>query len=366
VLDIAGPPERSKMTHHRGSVLDDSLVKRLIPGCDIVVHLAGIAEPMRYGSDPLATMDVNLIGSINVVRRCAEYGIPVVFASTSEVYGLNPELPWREDANRVLGPVANVRWCYSSAKVAVEHYLDACRRQLGLDYTVVRLFNTYGSGLRGRVVDGFIRRALAGEPLVIHGNGQQTRCFCHIDDVAEALLRILTRPMVGAHTSNIWCDRETSILDLGRLIIELCGSRSALQTVPISDLYDGYQDVPRRLRRLSTWTDPVRPCWRLASRRSRVVRRAEFACGGPIVPGASGAGVVRAFRPAHGAHGRLVDRDVVDFWPVGGLGPAVSSGMGALSPVPYRTEAAGWPDHPGGPGRRGGQPGAGDGGRAPG
>jgi nucleoside-diphosphate-sugar epimerase len=251
VLDIAGPPERLKMTYHRGSVLDDALVKRLIAGCDIVVHLAGIAEPMRYGSDPLATMDVNLTGSIKVVRRCAEYGIPVLFTSTSEVYGINPELPWREDANRVLGPVANVRWCYSSAKVAVEHYLDACRRELGLDYTVVRLFNTYGSGLRGRVVDGFIRRALAGEPLVILGDGQQTRCFCHIDDVAEALLRIVTRPMIGAHTYNIGSDKETSILDLGRLVIELCGSCSALQMVPASRLYDGYQDVPRRLPDIS-------------------------------------------------------------------------------------------------------------------
>jgi UDP-glucose 4-epimerase len=201
---------------------------------------------MRYGSDPLATMEVNLTGSLNVVRRCAEYGVPVVFSSTSEVYGINPALPWREDSDRVLGPVENVRWCYSTAKVAVEHYLDACRRQLGLDYTVVRLFNTYGDGLNGRVVDGFIRRALAGDPLMIHGAGQQTRCFCHIDDVAEALLRIVLRPMAGGRTYNVGCDVETSIMALGRLVIELCDSRSVLCVVPATGLYDGYQDVARR------------------------------------------------------------------------------------------------------------------------
>lgn len=319
VLDTAARPAAfsadPSVEYYQGSVLDDALVRRLVPEADVVVHLAGIAEPMRYGSDPLATMDVNLTGSLNVVRRCADYGVPVVFSSTSEVYGINPELPWAEDANRVLGPVANVRWCYSTAKVAVEHYLDACRRQLGLRYTVVRLFNTYGDGLRGRVVDGFIRRALAGQPLIIHGDGRQTRCFCHIDDVTDALMRIVMRlaggglaggglasggsagggragagladkgqadggqagggqanrgqadgrlagggsagggrasgapaggRAGGGHTYNVGSDSEISIAELGRVIIELCASRSVLRLVPPSQLYDGYQDVPRR------------------------------------------------------------------------------------------------------------------------
>ena len=247
VLDIAAPPAGlSACQYHQGSVLDETLIRRLIQNADVVVHLAGIAEPMRYGSDPLATMDINLTGSINVVRRSAECGVPVVFASTSEIYGINPDLPWREDANRVLGPVSNVRWCYSTAKVAVEHYLDACRRQLGLDYTVVRLFNTYGSGLRGRVVDGFIRRALNDDPLIIHGDGLQTRCFCHVDDVADALVRIVTQPRAGGHTYNIGSDTEVPIAELGRQIIQLCDSRSTVRLMPVADLYDGYQDVPRR------------------------------------------------------------------------------------------------------------------------
>lgn len=256
VLDITERPAtlHHRIEYHQGSILDDILVKRLIRDTDMVVHLAGIAEPMRYGSDPLGTMEVNLTGAINVVRQCADRGVPVVFSSTSEVYGINPDLPWAEDADQILGPVSNVRWCYSTAKVAVEHYLDACRRQLGLNYTVVRLFNTYGNGLRGRVVDGFIRRALAEDPLIIHGDGQQTRCFCHIGDVTEALLRIISRNVPDGRTYNIGSDAEVSILELGKLIIDLCDSNSMLRLMPVSRLYDGYQDVPRRRPNISAIT----------------------------------------------------------------------------------------------------------------
>jgi UDP-glucose 4-epimerase len=264
VLDIAGRPaclpDHLEIDYRAGSILDHRLTDRLIQRTDLVVHLAGIAEPLRYGSAPLQTMDVTLCGSIAVVRRCAEFAIPVLFASTSEIYGINPALPWPETADRVLGPVANMRWCYATAKAAVEHYLDACRQDLGLNHTIVRLFNAYGSGLKGRVVDGFIRQALAGEPLVIHGDGLQTRSFCYIDDVVDALLRIIARPIIGGDTYNIGADIETPIVDLARLVIELTASRSTLRMLPQSQLYPGFQQVPRRrpeiaaIRRAFGWT----------------------------------------------------------------------------------------------------------------
>ncbi len=250
VLDIAARrrslPATPGIDYVQGSILDEPLVDSLVREADIVVHLAGIAEPMRYGTDPLATMDVNLLGSITVVRCCANRSVPVVFSSTSEVYGLNPNVPWAEDADRVLGPVAKTRWCYSSAKAAVEHYLAACRQQLGLDYTVVRLFNTYGAGLGGRVVDQFIRRALAGQPLVLHGDGEQTRCFCHVDDVTDALVRIVTGPPMRGKTYNVGSQAEISIADLAQLVIELTQSRSTVTHVPGCTVFEGFQDVPRR------------------------------------------------------------------------------------------------------------------------
>jgi nucleoside-diphosphate-sugar epimerase len=248
ILDIADAPADlvAVATVHRGSVLDTALTDRLIAEADVVIHMAGIAEPMRYGEDPLGTMDVNLLGSIAVARQCAQHGRPLLFASTSEIYGVNPQVPWREDADRVLGPVSNVRWCYSSAKAAAEHYLQALRRKLDLDYTVVRFFNIYGPGLRGRVVDGFIHAALAGEPIVVHGDGQQTRCFCYIDDAVEVLVKIASQPVHHGATYNIGSEIETSVADLARTIIRLIGSASPLNTTPYSDLYDGFQDVIRR------------------------------------------------------------------------------------------------------------------------
>lgn len=248
ILDIAKAPTdlAAVATVNHGSVLDAALTDRLIAEADFVIHMAGIAEPARYGEDPLETMDVNLLGTIAVARQCAQHGRPLLFASTSEIYGVNPQVPWREDADRVLGPVSNVRWCYSSAKAAAEHYLQALRRKMGLDYTVVRFFNIYGPDLHGRVVDGFIRAALAGEPIVVHGDGQQTRCFCYIDDAVEALVRIVSQPVQRGETYNIGTEIETSVAELAQTIIRLADSASPLESTPYSGLYEGFQDVTRR------------------------------------------------------------------------------------------------------------------------
>ncbi len=247
VMDFPGPAAcGAPIEYRKGSVLDDAAVEPAIREAHVAVHLAGIAEPMLYGSDPLATLDVNLLGTIKVARLCAAHRVPMVFSSTSEIYGDNPALPWSEDSGRVMGPVSSVRWCYATAKAAAEHYLDACHRQLGLNYTVARLFNVYGPGLKGRVVDGFIRRALAHEPLVIHGDGSQTRCFTHVGDAVEAFMRIVARPIEGAHTYNVGDDTETSIGDLARLTIDLCHSRSAATFVPHREVYPGFEDVRRR------------------------------------------------------------------------------------------------------------------------
>ena len=250
IVDIANIPTElrkdPRVRYHRGSVLDDALMADLIPDSDLVIHLAGIASPDRYGADPLETMDTNLVGALAVSRKCAEFGVRILFSSTSEVYGTNPDLPWHERADRVLGPVQNTRWCYSTSKAAAEHYLDALRRKRGLDYTIVRLFNAYGAGLDGRVVDRFISAALEHRPLTVLGDGEQTRCFCYIDDVTDALTRLVLSPAGGGKTYNIGTDVETRIIDFARLVIELTASRSTIVTAPGRSLYEGYQDVPRR------------------------------------------------------------------------------------------------------------------------
>jgi UDP-glucose 4-epimerase len=230
-----------------GSILDERLVDSMVREADMVIHLAGIAEPQRYVTQPKATMSVNLRGSLTVVDSAVLHQIPIIFASTSEVYGRNPSVPWSETADRVLGKVQDSRWCYSSSKAAVEHYLHACRQEDGLDFVTVRLFNVYGPGLTGRVISNFIERALTGESLEVHGDGSQVRCFVYVRDVVDAVEKILHSQKFAGETYNIGNPAPVTILGLARLIIELSGSRSPARLVPYDALQPGYVDIPKRI-----------------------------------------------------------------------------------------------------------------------
>lgn len=281
VLDVKLPPRTTAYRGTRlrmtvGSVLDDRLVDDLVREADTVVHLAGIAEPLRYVTQPKATMAVNLRGSLNVVDSAARYHTPILFASTSEVYGRNPSVPWAETADRILGKVQDSRWCYSSSKAAVEHFLHACRQEEGLDFVTVRLFNVYGPGLTGRVISNFIERALAGEPLEVHGDGTQVRCFVYVSDVLDAFERIIRSHKFAGETYNIGNPVPVSILELARLIIELSGSRSPLRFITYDAVQLGYVDIPKRIPDIGSITHALgwRPTIDLRTGLSRVIEDA--------------------------------------------------------------------------------------------
>lgn len=281
VLDVKPPPRTAadRSTGSRvtvGSILDDRLVDKLVREADTVVHLAGIAEPLRYVTQPKATMAVNLKGSLNVVDSAARYHTPILFASTSEVYGRNPSVPWAETADRILGKIQDSRWCYSSSKAAVEHYLHACRQEEGLDFVTVRLFNVYGPGLTGRVISNFTERALAGEPLEVHGDGSQVRCFVYVSDVLDALERIIRSHKFAGETYNVGNPAPVSILELARLVIELSGSPSSLRFVPYDALQPGYADIPKRIPDIGSITHALgwRPTTDLSTGLSRVIEDA--------------------------------------------------------------------------------------------
>jgi UDP-glucose 4-epimerase len=251
VLDVAplkvAWPRSERLQSIVGSVLDNSLVDHLVSKVNLVIHLAGIAEPLQYVLQPRTTMEINLFGSLNVVRSVILHRLPLLFASTSEIYGLNPCTPWTEDSYRVLGRVQDSRWCYSSSKAAVEHYLHACRQELGMDFLIVRLFNVYGLGLKGRVISKFIDWGLSGEPLEIHGDGNQTRCFVYVDDVIDALHLILDDSKFDGKTYNIGNPSPISVLDLSHMIIELTGSSSPVRFIPYKEINSGYVDIPKRI-----------------------------------------------------------------------------------------------------------------------
>lgn len=233
------------------SVLDEVKVDELMHECDVVVHLAAAVGVRLVVEQPLRSFTTNIRGSEIVLNAAHKYRRQILLTSTSEIYGKNTAVPLREDADRVLGNPTVARWAYSTAKAVDEILAYAYHRERQLPTTVVRLFNTVGprqSPAYGMVVPNLVRQALAGVPLRVFGDGRQTRCFCHVSDVVDALLRLLDHPGATGEVFNVGSTHEISILDLARRIIELTGSRSPVELVPYEQAYaTGFEDMRRRV-----------------------------------------------------------------------------------------------------------------------
>jgi UDP-glucose 4-epimerase len=233
------------------SVMNPDILDGLASQADLIYHLAGVVGVEHYVADPYAVMNVNVIGTQNVLRAAHKHGRRLVFSSTSEVYGRNPAVPWSEDADRILGPTTIDRWCYATSKAAAEHFCLAYVR-LGLPVTILRYFNIYGPRLDrldvGRVVTIFLGQLLRGEPLTVIGDGTQTRCFTWIGDAVRATVAAGLVTAAEGQVINVGTDEETSIRRLAEMMIELEGGKSAIRFVSEQSVYgDSYQDVPRRV-----------------------------------------------------------------------------------------------------------------------
>jgi UDP-glucose 4-epimerase len=239
-----------------GSVLDADLVERLVERADAVYHLAaavGVDWVLRH---PLRSLETNIQGTEHVLRACARDARRVLIASTSEVYGKNDKDALAEDDDRVLGSARLSRWFYASAKGIDEAFALAYWHEKHLPVTVVRLFNTVGarqSGRYGMVVPRFVRWALHGEPLLVYGDGQQTRCFTNVHDVVHALTTLMQTPSACGEIFNIGQPNEIRIVDLARRVIELTESASELKLVAYDaeEAYGeraaGFEDMRRRV-----------------------------------------------------------------------------------------------------------------------
>ncbi len=241
------------------SVMNPDILDALTARADLVYHLAGIVGVEHYVGDPYEVLNVNINGTQNVLRAALKHGRRVVFASTSEVYGKNPAVPWREDADRVLGPSTLDRWCYSTSKAAGEHFCLAFRR-LGLPVTILRYFNVYGPRLDqldvGRVITIFMGQLLRGEPLTVIGDGTQTRCFTYVTDAVAATIAAGVSAAAEGQVINVGSDVETSIRTLAERMIAIGGGAPRLRFVPQETVYgDGYEDVPRRVPDVTRMTD---------------------------------------------------------------------------------------------------------------
>lgn len=233
------------------SVLHWSVVNELVYKCDVVYHLAAAVGVRLIVEQPVQTLVTNLRGTEIVLEHCHRFGKRVLVASTSEVYGDHrEERPLEESDRRIYGPTTQKRWAYADSKAMDEFLALAHHQEHGLDCVIVRLFNTVGprqSGRYGMVIPTFVQRALAGEPLEIHGTGEQTRCFCHVSDTIRALAGLMDDGASG-EIYNVGSEERISIQDLAMRVLEMTASSSALEYVSYEDVYGiGIEDMLHRI-----------------------------------------------------------------------------------------------------------------------
>lgn len=235
----------------QASVLDELAVDEAVRGCDVVVHLAAAVGVKLIVEQPLYSLNTNIKGAITVLEAAHRYRRKVMVTSTSEIYGKNNSGPLNEQSDRILGSPAVARWAYSTSKAVDEILAYAYHRERDLPTIVVRLFNTVGprqSPAYGMVMPRLVRQALAGEPLTVYGDGSQTRCFCHVTDVVDALLRLLDEPSAVGDVFNIGSSEEISIEDLAHRVIAATTSSSPIVHLPYDVAYEvGFEDMVRRV-----------------------------------------------------------------------------------------------------------------------
>ena len=230
------------------SIFDFKLLNKLIKKNDYICHFAGIAEPKQYLNRPTKVIDLTITPSFEIVRLCTKYKKKLIFTSTSEIYGKNNKIPFSEEDDRVLGSTAKKRWCYSTAKATVEHFIIANGLQNYLNFVIFRLFNVYGEGLYGRVVDEFISKSKKNQNLLINGDGKQTRSFLYIDDCIDAFYKVVFNKKIKNEVFNVGNNKEISMNEFAKIIKKITNSKSKIvkHSNQLKKL-GGYEDIKRRV-----------------------------------------------------------------------------------------------------------------------
>lgn len=255
VFDTAPPPADQQVAreHARfvaGDIRDGGALAEAAAGHDVIYHLAAVVGVDRYLATPLDVIDITFSGTRAVLEAALRVGARVVQASTSEVFGKNPAVPWREDDDRVLGPTSTDRWTYSSSKALAEHLVFAFARQHGLAATIIRYFNVYGPRQRPAfLLSRSVHRALNNRPLTVYDQGRQTRCPTFVDDAVEGTVIAGTHPDAVGEVFNIGSMRETTVREVVDLIGKLAGGTGAdpIEVDTKVALGSHYEDLNRRM-----------------------------------------------------------------------------------------------------------------------
>jgi len=237
------------------SVHNQPVTAELVDQSDVVVHLAAAVGVKLIVESPVRTIETNVRGTEVVLALANKKKKKVLIASTSEVYGLSADVPFREDGNLVMGATTKGRWSYACSKAIDEFLALAYWREKKLPTTIVRLFNTVGprqTGRYGMVIPTFVRQALAGRPITVYGDGKQTRCFGYVGDVVGALIKLMDHPDSVGQVFNIGSTEEISIVGLAEKVKALTESKSEIVFMPYDEAYEeGFEDMPRRVPDIS-------------------------------------------------------------------------------------------------------------------
>ena len=251
IENIAHLKGRPQFHYTIDTVFNDAVVAELVDRADVVFHLAAAVGVKLIVQDPVHTLETNVHGTEVVLRHAAKKQKLVFIASTSEVYGKSTDVPFREDADLVMGATSRHRWAYACSKAMDEFLALAYWKQKQLPVIIVRFFNTVGprqTSRYGMVLPTFVRQALAGEPITVFGDGRQSRSFTYVGDVVGALLKLMVEPRAIGQVFNIGNPQEVSIGDLAQRVKQMTGSASPIQFVPYEKAYDpGFEDMPRRV-----------------------------------------------------------------------------------------------------------------------
>lgn len=252
VANIEHNLENSRFRFVEGDILDAHLIGDLVDGCEAIYHLAAVVGVKHVLNDPLQTMMTNVWGTGVVLEAAARRRRRTVLASSSEVYGKGKATRLAEHSNRVLGATHVSRWCYATGKALDEHLALAYHRQKGLPVAIVRYFNSYGPRLDpqgyGSVVAKFVNQALDGEPITVHGDGQQSRCFTYIDDTVEGTVLAATADAANGEVLNVARAEETTVRQLAETVRDMTGSSAEIVSVPYQAEYgELFEDTRRRV-----------------------------------------------------------------------------------------------------------------------
>jgi UDP-glucose 4-epimerase len=244
-----------QITIHQGDIRDEALVNSLVKEADLVLHMAAALGVKNIMENTVESVSINFTGSDVVLKAATEHKKRLVIASTSEIYGKNPQQPLNEESDRVVGAPQKIRWTYSDAKALEEAIAHTLHRTHGLKVTTVRFFNTVGprqTGQYGMVLPRFVQQALNNEDITIYDDGSQSRVFCHVDDAVRAVLALVKDDSTIGDYFNVGGIGEVTIKELAERVIARTGSKSKLVSIPFDQAYGaGFEDMQRRVPNIS-------------------------------------------------------------------------------------------------------------------